>query len=113
MKISWTGSTAIVEHGYPVFIVKGGSIVVQPLLENHFLATPSRRMLIRLAMGVGIQVQIKKLTMDDIRRADEVLYVDREENITPVLEVDDTPIWDGKIGVVTTILINRKYKGKL
>ena len=66
----------------------------------------TRDTVIQLARELGIEFKEKRLTRDEIYCADEAFFTGTAAEITPVRELDDRIIGDGKKGSLTTSLQN-------
>jgi len=83
-----------------VFIVKNG-VVATPSLDHQILPGISRHMAIEALRAEGtIEVQERVVTMDEVRKADEVWITNSSKHIGPVIELDAKPVGDGLVGEV-------------
>ncbi|MGD9943704.1 MAG: branched-chain amino acid transaminase [Burkholderiaceae bacterium] len=85
--------------GENVFIVKNG-IVYTPDLASC-LDGITRDSVITMARDLGIEVREKRITRDEIYCADEAFFTGTAAEITPIRELDDRPIGEGRRGPVT------------
>ncbi|WP_406696809.1 aminotransferase class IV [Singulisphaera sp. Ch08] len=69
--------------------------------DNGILPGTTRRFLIEAAGETGIPFAEARLSLDDLKRADEVLLVGTTIEIFPVIRIDDTPISGGQPGALT------------
>jgi len=69
--------------------------------RSSILLGITRDAVIQLARGLGFAVETGALGMEDLRAADEVFFTGTAVEVTPVTEIDGTPIGDGRRGVVT------------
>ena len=60
--------------------------------------------IITLARELGYEVSARRLTRDDIYVADEAFFTGTAAEVTPIRELDNRTIGDGKRGPVTTRL---------
>lgn len=86
-----------VEH---IFIVRDGTLVTPPL--THLLDGITRRTIIELADDLNLPVREELFSRDYVLTADEAFFVGTGAEVTPVVELDNRPIGDGKRGPVTT-----------
>ncbi|MGB2420908.1 MAG: aminotransferase class IV [Porticoccaceae bacterium] len=83
-----------------VFIVKDG-VVATPPLDYQLLPGISRYIAIEALRADGnIQVQERVVTMDEVRKADEIWITNSSKHIAPVVELDSQPVGDGLVGEV-------------
>jgi len=83
-----------------VYVVKHG-IVATPLLDYQKLPGITRLMLLEILRRDGsIAIQERVVTLDELENADEVWISSSSKEIAPVIEVDGTPVGDGRIGDV-------------
>src|SRR5690606_38928962 len=86
-----------VEH---IFIVRDGGLVTPPL--THLLDGITRRTIITLAGDLGLPVREELFSRDYVLTADEAFFVGTGAEVTPVVELDNRRIGDGKRGPITT-----------
>ncbi|MFK7976152.1 MAG: aminotransferase class IV [Halioglobus sp.] len=83
-----------------VYVVKDG-VVATPDLDYQKLPGITRYMLLAiLRMDGSIRVEERVVTLDELRKADEVWLSSSSKDIAPVVEVDGQPVNQGKIGPV-------------
>ena len=85
--------------GENLFIVRDGQVVTPPL--RSVLDGITRDTVIKLLTDEGHQVAEQAFTRDELYTADEVFLTGTAAELTPVREVDDRVIADGKPGPVT------------
>jgi D-alanine transaminase len=83
-----------------VLIVNGRELQTHPA-DNLILNGITKRKVCQLAEEAGIRVKERTFTVDDLLRADEVFITSTTSEISPVVQIDDTIIGDGKPGTVT------------
>ena len=88
--------------GENLFVIKDGAVITPPL--TSVLAGITRDALITLAADLGIAVIERELTRDALYCADEAFFTGTAAEVTPIAEVDDRPIGNGKRGEVTAAL---------
>jgi branched-chain amino acid aminotransferase len=86
--------------GENLFVVKGGRLVTNDE-RSPILLGITRDAVLQLARGLGYEVETRALTTDDLRAADEVFFTGTAVEVTPVTELDGTPIGGGARGPVT------------
>jgi branched-chain amino acid aminotransferase len=85
--------------GENVFIVRNG-ILYTPDLASC-LDGITRDSVITLARDLGIEVREKRITRDEMYCADEAFFTGTAAEVTPIRELDDRPIGEGRRGPVT------------
>ena len=88
--------------GENVFIVKDG-VIYEPEIASALIGI-TRASVITLANELGYKVVSKRLTRDDIYIADEAFFTGTAAEVTPIRELDNRTIGEGKRGPVTTQL---------
>ncbi|MBU3600270.1 branched-chain amino acid transaminase [Polynucleobacter sp. 30F-ANTBAC] len=86
--------------GENVFIVKNG-IVYTPDLASC-LDGITRDAIFTIAKDLGIEVREKRITRDEMYCCDEAFFTGTAAEVTPIRELDDRIIGDGKRGPITT-----------
>lgn len=86
--------------GENIFIVDGG-VVRTPWIGEAILAGVTRDSVIKLLNDEGIRVDSGPIGRGELYCADEVFLTGTAAEITPVREVDDRQIGDGKAGPIT------------
>jgi D-alanine transaminase len=83
-----------------VFIVKNG-VVATPELDYQKLPGITRLMLLDILRKDGsIPVEERRISLAQLHDADEVWITSSSKEIAPVIEIDGTPVGDGKVGDV-------------
>lgn len=82
-----------------VFIVRDGELITPPL--THILEGITRDSIIRIARRLGLIVREELFSRDTVYIADEMFFVGTGAEVTPVVELDDRKIADGKPGPLT------------
>ena len=88
--------------GENVFIVSKGVLKTTPL--TSILEGITRNSILQLAKDKQIPVLEERFTRDAMYVADEIFLTGTAAEITPVRELDDRTIGDGKPGSITTTL---------
>jgi len=86
--------------GENLFIVKNGKIY-EPEIASALMGI-TRDSIITLARELGYEVSARRLTRDDIYVADEAFFTGTAAEVTPIRELDNRTIGEGKRGPVTT-----------
>src|SRR5690606_28449903 len=85
--------------GENIFIVKDG-VLCEPEIASA-LTGITRSTIHALASDLGIPIQTKRLTRDDLYIADEALFTGTAAEVTPIREDDRRVIGSGVRGPVT------------
>ncbi|MEE8185431.1 MAG: branched-chain-amino-acid transaminase [Thermodesulfobacteriota bacterium] len=94
--------------GENIFIVKEGVLKTTPL--TSILNGITRNSVIRLAQANDYEIQEERFTRDELYTADEAFFTGTAAEITPIREVDDRKIGDGKLGPVTKTIQDIFFK---
>jgi branched-chain amino acid aminotransferase len=86
--------------GENLFIVRGGKIATPPLSAS-ILDGINRRAAIQIAEDLGYEVLEEQLTRADLILADELFMTGTAAELTPIREVDDHAVGDGRPGEIT------------
>lgn len=107
--------------GENIFMVKDGVIKTPP--PTSILKGITRDAVITIAQDKEIQVVEQRFTRDELYAADEAFFTGTAAEITPIREVDDRRIGEGKRGPITESIQNtffdtvqgkeERYKGWL
>ena len=93
--------------GENLFIVKDGRIY-EPEIASA-LTGITRDSIHVIARELGYEVGTKRLTRDDIYLADEAFFTGTAAEVTPIRELDDRKIGEGKRGPVTEKIQTRFF----
>lgn len=85
--------------GENVFIVRDGVLYTPDLASC--LAGITRDSVITIAHDLGIEVREKRITRDEMYCADEAFFSGTAAEITPIRELDDRQIGEGRRGPIT------------
>ncbi len=85
--------------GENIFMVKNGTIKTTPL--TSILPGITRDSVIQIARSQKIPLVEEKFTRDELYTAHEAFFTGTAAEITPIREVDDRPIGEGKPGPIT------------
>ncbi len=87
------------------------------IVKNRNLITPSsksalygitRNSILEISKDLGIKAYEKKVTLQEVKNADEVFFCGTATEVAPIISVDNKIISDGKIGKIT-LMIKNKY----
>jgi branched-chain amino acid aminotransferase len=85
-----------VEH---IFLVRDGVLVTPPL--THLLEGITRDAVIQIARANEFEVREELFSRDHMLTSDEVFFAGTGAEVTPVVEVDNRKIGDGRRGPIT------------
>jgi branched-chain amino acid aminotransferase len=88
--------------GFNVFCVKDGALATP---DEGMLEGISRRTVIEMAAALGLPLQARPVTADELRGADEVFLSTSGGGVLPVSQVDERTIGTGAPGAITRRLI--------
>ena len=88
--------------GENVFVVRDGVLRTPP--PTNVLLGITRDSILRMAVDKGIPVQERPLTRDELYTADEAFLTGTAAEVTPIREVDNRVIGQGRRGPVTSLL---------
>ncbi len=85
--------------GENLFIVRDG-VIYEPEIASA-LTGITRATVHALAADLGYSIQTRRLTRDDLYLADEAFFTGTAAEVTPIREIDNRRIGDGRRGPVT------------
>ena len=86
--------------GENIFIVKNGAVLTPPI-SSGILDGITRQSIMTLLLDAGVEVREATLTRGHLYGADEMFFTGTAAEVTPIREVDDRPVGEGKPGPVT------------
>jgi branched-chain amino acid aminotransferase len=93
--------------GENVFMYRDGILKTTPL--TSILPGITRSTIMELARAEGVRVEEQRFTRDELYCADEVFFSGTAAEITPIREIDDRMIGDGKPGTLTKKLSTKFF----
>lgn len=81
------------------FIVRNGILITPP--HDHSLESITQDTVLALAKDLGLSIERRRITRDEVYVADEAFFTGTAAEVTPINNVDDRIIGDGKRGEVT------------
>ena len=93
--------------GENLFVIKDGKIY-EPEIASA-LTGITRDSVITVAREFGLEVQSRRLTRDDIYIADEAFFTGTAAEVTPIRELDNRVIGEGRRGPVTEKIQSRFF----
>jgi len=94
--------------GENIFIVKNKKLFTPKL--GSILPGITRDSIIKIAKDMKIKVIEKDISIKELKNCDEAFFTGTAAEITPIYQIDDKVINNGKIGEITKILQERFYK---
>ena len=94
--------------GENIFVARKG-VLYTPDLSSSILEGITRDTILQLAREEGIPVQEGRITREQLWLADEAFFTGTAAEVTPIREVDNRPIGEGKPGPVTQRLQKRFF----
>ena len=94
--------------GENIFIVRRGKIFTPDLTSA--LEGITRETVLTLANDAGHEVREKRITRDELYCADEAFFTGTAAEVTPIREVDNRPVGNGKRGPITEALQDAFFK---
>ncbi|MEM3555419.1 MAG: branched-chain amino acid transaminase [Candidatus Micrarchaeia archaeon] len=86
--------------GENVFIVRQGKLITPPVHAGILIGV-TRDSVMRIAKDMGIEVIIRDIPREELYIADEAFFTGTAAEVTPIVEVDDRKIGDGRRGKIT------------
>lgn len=86
------------------FIVRNGVLVTPP--SDSVLESITQDSIITIAQDLGIKVERRNITRDEVYIADEAFFTGTAAEVTPIRELDSRMIGSGKRGEITYKLQN-------
>ena len=81
------------------FIVRDNVLITPP--NDNSLESITQATVIELAKDLGIKVERRRITRDEVYIADEAFFTGTAAEVTPIREVDGRIIGEGKRGAIT------------
>lgn len=89
-----------------VFIVKSKELISP--ISRSALPGITRDSILKISKGIGIKAFEKKVTLNELRKADELFFCGTATEVAPIVSIDGNKIGKGKAGEVT-LKIKNKY----
>ena len=94
--------------GENIFMVRKNKIVTPPF-GSSILGGITRESVITIAHDLGVVVDERKITRDELYVADEIFLCGTAAEITPVREIDGRVIGNGRPGEVSSMISERYF----
>lgn len=86
-----------------LFLVMDGKLVTSKTTDN-ILQGVTRNTIIELAKDLGIETEERVIDRTELYVADEAFYCGTGAQISPIVNIDNRPLGDGKVGPIATKL---------
>ena len=86
--------------GMNIFLVRNG-VIISPFLDGTSLEGITRSAIMTMARDLGMETREQQVPRESLYTADEIFFTGTAAEVTPVREVDDRPVGDGRPGPVT------------
>jgi branched-chain amino acid aminotransferase len=87
--------------GENIFVVIDGKLVTPPSSDNILMGV-TRDTVITLARNeMGIEIEEQSIDRSELFTADEAFFTGTAAHVSPILEVDERKVGDGRVGKVT------------
>ena len=86
--------------GENLFLVKNGTVITNDA-DASILMGITREAILQIARDLGLPVEVRNMTVEDVMTADEVFFSGTAVEVTPIREVDGKVIGAGRRGPVT------------
>ncbi len=94
-----TDNFAAEGSGENLFIIKNNKVITPKL--NSVLKGITRDAILKIAKDLGYETQEKDITKQELLEADEAFFTGTAAEVTPIRQIDDKVIGEGKRGPVT------------
>ncbi len=94
-----------------VFVVRDG-VLLTPIADNRILNGITRLLVIELAKTLGMPVETRDISRQEVLDADEIWFTSSTKEIVPVTRLADQPVGDGLPGPMWQQLHQRFQKFK-
>jgi branched-chain amino acid aminotransferase len=95
--------------GENIFVVKHGRVIT-PVVGGSILAGITRSTVLTLAGELGIEVDERPISRDELYIADEVFFTGTAAEVTPVREIDERKVGSGSRGPITKRIQDRFFQ---
>jgi branched-chain amino acid aminotransferase len=96
--------------GENIFCVGKSGIIRTPPLSSPILAGITRDSVLKILKDAGREVQEVTFTRDALYICDELFFSGTAAEITPVREVDDRQVSNGKVGAITQLVQDTYFR---
>lgn len=86
--------------GENIFVVRRGEVITNDA-EDGILMGVTRASLLQISRDLGLPTRIGRITVDDLKTADELFFCGTAVEVTPIREIDGLTIGAGQPGPLT------------
>lgn len=86
--------------GANLFIVRGGTVITNDR-DASIVMGITRDSVLTIARDLGLPVEVRAMTIDEVRSADELFFSGTAVEVTPIKQLDSRVIGDGTPGPIT------------
>ena len=90
-----------------LFLVKNGNLITPS--SKSALHGITRDSIIKISKALGIKAHEKKVTLSEVKNADELFFSGTATEIAPIASIDSRKIGNGKVGEITLKIKNKYY----
>ena len=94
--------------GQNIFLIKNNVFYTNDHTSNILLGI-TRSTLFELIEELGYKYKVQNISQDDLFSADEVFYCGSASEVTPIKQIDDHKVGNGKSGLLTLKLQEKYY----
>ena len=94
--------------GQNIFLIKNNVFYTNDHTSNILLGI-TRSTLFELIAELGYKYKVQNITQDDLFSADEVFYCGSASEVTPIKQIDNHKVGNGKSGLLTLKLQEKYY----
>jgi len=86
-----------------VFMVQNGEVIT-PMADHRILRGITRDVVLSLARERALKTMEREIGLGEFKQAGEAFFTSTTMEVLPVVEIDQTPVGSGKVGLVTRLL---------
>ncbi|MBI2547045.1 MAG: branched-chain amino acid transaminase [Candidatus Aenigmarchaeota archaeon] len=90
-----------------IFLVKNGDLITPD--SRSSLHGITRNSIMAISKDMGIDAYEKKVSLNEVKNADELFYCGTATEIAPVVSIDNKKIGNGKAGRITLMIRDKFY----
>lgn len=91
-----------------IFLVKNGNLIAP--FSRSALPGITRKSILEISRNMGLKAYEKKVTLKEVKNADELFYCGTATEIAPIVYVDGKRVGNGKVGEITLKIKDEFYK---
>ena len=89
------------KHLEKIFSLVKNKTLITPPLSSSALDGITRKSILEYSKQLKLKSKIKKISKDELKKADEVFLTGTAAEITPVIKIESKKIGNGKVGQIT------------